>query len=615
MTLPFLHFFCLLVYIYLAIFVLYRDSGSLLNRACSALMISFALWNFGDIFIHNPVSRISSDTALILQHIASFGWAAFGSAVFCFSLAFSKREKLLRKKWFLFIVLFIPLVFIYKEWTNCLMGNPIKQSYGWSFTFADTIWTYLFYAYYSSFTLLSIYFVHSYGRKTKKAVEKKQAEIISFSVIASIVIGSVFDVVIPTLGITSIPSIGNLLVFIFAIGLFYVMVRYRFLTFTPARAAENIISAMDEFLILIDQEGKILTVNQATLESLQYNQKELEGKSISILFQDDDFKRNLIENVSQEKSVKNHDSSLLTKIENEVPIIYSISPVKNEEGLVVGTVFIARDISEHKRAEEELIKAKVKAEESDRLKSAFLANMSHEIRTPMNGILGFAELLKEPDLTGEELDEYIRIIEKSGARMLNIINDIIDISKIESGQMQVTISETDVNEQTEYVYNFFKPETDQNGLQFSLKNALAAQEATIKTDSEKVNAILINLVKNAIKFTQKGSIEFGYVLKPVEPSQDESGDEPVKPAELEFYVKDTGAGILEDQKEFIFDRFRQGNISLNRSYEGAGLGLSISKAYVNMLGGKIWVESEAGKGATFYFTIPYIHEKAESEIV
>jgi len=265
-------------------------------------------------------------------------------------------------------------------------------------------------------------------------------------------------------------------------------------------------------------------------------------------------------------------------------------PLIDHEGNIVGTFGISSDITEQKKAEVELLKEKEKAEESDRLKSAFLANMSHEIRTPMNGILGFADLLKEPGLSGDIQQEYIQIIEKSGARMLNIINDIIDISKIESGQMEVVIAETNVNYQTNYIYTFFKPEIEKKGLEFILKNALPDKDAILKTDREKVYAILTNLVKNAIKFTHQGSIEFGYNLKS---------------AELEFFIRDTGAGIPDKQKDFIFERFRQGSESLDRQYEGSGLGLSISKAYIELLGGKIWVESEAGKGSTFYFTLPY----------
>jgi signal transduction histidine kinase/CheY-like chemotaxis protein len=243
----------------------------------------------------------------------------------------------------------------------------------------------------------------------------------------------------------------------------------------------------------------------------------------------------------------------------------------------------------------EFLQAKEHAEQSDRLKSAFLANMSHEIRTPMNGILGFAELLKEPKLTGDEQQEFIGIIEKSGARMLNIINDLMDIAKVEAGQMNVSISETNINEQLKYIYTLFKPEVESKGMQLSYKISFSEEDAVIKTDPEKIYAILINLVKNAIKYSNEGSIEFGYCLK--------DSSEPVN---IEFFVKDTGIGISKDMQEAIFNRFVQADIDDRQALQGAGLGLSITKAYVEILGGKIWLKSEEGKGSIFNFSIPYI---------
>ena len=252
---------------------------------------------------------------------------------------------------------------------------------------------------------------------------------------------------------------------------------------------------------------------------------------------------------------------------------------------------IITDITERKNAEREIIVAKEKAEESDRLKSAFLANMSHEIRTPMNGILGFATLLKEPHLTGKEQKKYIEIIEKSGERMLNTINDIIDISKIESGQIEISISKLNISEVFENTLSFFKPEADKRKIALLSANKLSKKEVVVKSDKEKLNAVLTNLVKNAIKFCDGGTIEIGCSRKK---------------DFIEFYVKDTGKGIPPDRLNAIFERFVQADIEDKEVKEGSGLGLAISKSYVELLGGKIWAESKKDVGSTFFFTVPFI---------
>lgn len=253
-------------------------------------------------------------------------------------------------------------------------------------------------------------------------------------------------------------------------------------------------------------------------------------------------------------------------------------------------------LEEQKQIEMELRESKKKAEESDRLKSAFLTNMSHEIRTPMNGILGFTELLKEADLTIEERQEYINIIEQSGNRMLHLLNDLIDISKIEAGLINIEVKPTNINEQNEHIYTFFKPAVTKKGMELIYQKYIPIEEATINTDQEKLFAILTNLVNNAIKYTDQGSVEFGYEKK---------GDY------IEYFIKDTGIGIPLNRQTAIFGSFIQADISDVQARQGAGLGLSIAKAYVEKLGGKIWLESEPGKGSTFYFTIPYLVEPKE----
>jgi signal transduction histidine kinase len=266
-------------------------------------------------------------------------------------------------------------------------------------------------------------------------------------------------------------------------------------------------------------------------------------------------------------------------------------------------------VEEVDRRTQELIIAKEKAEESDRLKSAFLANMSHEIRTPMNGILGFSSLLSEPGLAGEDQQKYIDIIQKSGARMLSTINEVLDISKIESGQMEVALKDTNINEQIGYVYNLLKPDADSKGIILSATLSWPDNEAIIHTDAEKLYAILTNLVKNAVKFTDKGSIEIGYTIEPGELESYLHRDLDTNPLQLKFYVKDTGIGIPADRQKAIFERFMQADILDLQARQGAGLGLSIAKAFVEMLQGRIWVDSQPGQGTVFYFTLPLEYNK------
>lgn len=238
----------------------------------------------------------------------------------------------------------------------------------------------------------------------------------------------------------------------------------------------------------------------------------------------------------------------------------------------------------------EFLRLQRKAVDSERLKSAFLANMSHEIRTPMNGILGFSDLLKNPNLTGEMQEEYIQIIERSGHRMLGVINDIVDMSKLEADLVKVEMKESNITKQVEYIYKFFKPEVEAKGLRLHCQNLPSKKEIIIETDREKLFAILINLVKNAIKYTKIGGIEFGYRIE---------GEA------INFYVQDTGIGIAKGRQQAIFERFVQADIEDIQARQGAGLGLAITKSYVELLGGEIWLESELGKGSRFNFSLPY----------
>jgi len=246
-------------------------------------------------------------------------------------------------------------------------------------------------------------------------------------------------------------------------------------------------------------------------------------------------------------------------------------------------------ISERISLIEDLKAAKEKAEESDNLKTAFLQNISHEIRTPLNGILGFSSLMEDKDNTYEDIKEYTSIIKKSGNRLLEIVNNILDISRIETGQLKISNSTFSINSAILDLISFFDAEAQSKGIQLKYNFTLTEDLSLISTDYHKFFQVLTNLVKNAIKFTTEGSINVGYELQG---------------SNYLFYVNDTGSGIPKEIGNKIFERFVQADHSLTRGYEGAGLGLAISKGLVELLGGNIWYESAVGIGTTFNFTLP-----------
>ena len=269
----------------------------------------------------------------------------------------------------------------------------------------------------------------------------------------------------------------------------------------------------------------------------------------------------------------------------------SISPILDHQGKMTHFLAIKVNITATKKLLQDLNAAKEKAEESDRLKTAFLNNISHEIRTPFNGLLGFLSLIQDDTISPGEREKYISIINHSADRLMNTINDIVEMSQIQTAQTPLILSETKITKLADDLYEHYHPEALKKGLRFIINNALLETCDTVSTDSSKLNIILSHLINNAIKFTNAGSIELN--IHPID-------------NRLEFSIKDTGIGIPANRQKAIFERFIQADISNTRPFEGAGLGLSISKSYVEMLGGKIWIESEFDKGSTFYFTIPLI---------
>jgi PAS domain S-box-containing protein len=287
-------------------------------------------------------------------------------------------------------------------------------------------------------------------------------------------------------------------------------------------------------------------------------------------------------------------------------IIIQKSPLFDENGEMYGILGVITDISDRKKREKELKSAMKKAEESDKLKSSFLSNMSHEIRTPMNAIVGFSQLLSTPNLNDEKKQIYIEQVNLNSEILLKLIEDIIEVSKIEAGKISIKKSTCFVNQMLDELYTSFETHSARQGkthVKLILKKTNKSQMFNIITDGHRLNQILTNLLGNAIKFTEEGSVEFGYYFS------EENEQKYVK-----FYVKDTGLGINKAKMEYVFDRFSKIPAGKTKLYGGTGLGLSISKSLTEMLGGTISLESEENVGSVFYFTIPYVTENKEIHI-
>lgn len=351
-------------------------------------------------------------------------------------------------------------------------------------------------------------------------------------------------------------------------------------------------------IIGLDSDLRVITFNPAAERIIGYTQNEAIGmpfQSVVVPKEQWEFFEVEIAKFRQTGNCKFTERTFeaVATRKNGEPFDAEISVIPYRGNDKSGSVVTIKDISKRKQYERELVEARRRAEESDKLKSAFLANMSHEIRTPMNSIIGFSELLTKPGSFDKNKEKYLSFIINSGKSLLNLINDIIDISKIEAGQLKVKPRIVQLNPIMNEIYISQYQINDMKNKPFELKmqKAVETDDFNINTDPFRFKQILNNLIGNAMKFTKQGFIEFGYKF---------SG-----PDKLLFYVKDTGVGMPKDKLDVIFKRFGQIEQKDDKNQTGTGLGLTISKKLAELLGGEMWVESEEGVGSTFFFTMPY----------
>jgi PAS domain S-box-containing protein len=354
-----------------------------------------------------------------------------------------------------------------------------------------------------------------------------------------------------------------------------------------------IVESSDYAIFGTDPEGSIVSWNKSSEALFGYSAGEILGKHVSTLFPPErqDEASHIIGRLKQGEKISHFETTAMRKDGARRPVSLTVSPIKSAAGEVMGAATIAHDISQRKRAELELQKAKEDAEAANRAKSEFLANMSHEIRTPMNGVLGMTELALNTDLTAEQR-EYLEMAELSADRMMTVINDILDFSKIEAGKLDLDPTPFCVRESLANIIAPPSLRAQLKGLKLTWSVCPEVPEEVV-ADPTRLAQILGNLLENAIKFTSQGEIEL----------QVELGRQQANGAVLHFWVRDTGIGIPREKQKSIFEAFAQGDSSTSRKFGGTGLGLTISARLVEMMGGRIWVESQPGEGSRFHFTV------------
>ena len=347
--LSYLHFFASIVYLYLAIFIVYKNPKALINRVCSAILFCFCIWSFGVIFVHNP--SVSRKTALLFENIGALGWTTFSSFFLWFTLALVGKKGLSRSKYFILSIFILPLIFLYKQWSGEIISDHILKPFGWIGRWQDTIWPPLFQCYYFIMIVICLFFLFDFIKKTEFDFKKRQTKILIVSTIIPFILGTLSNVVMRKVGIYNTPPIGDVFILIWAFGMAYAISKYKLLSITPTVAADKIFSTMTDLLILLNPQGNIVSANNATSDLSGYETEELTGGSIEVFFPDDDAKADTLKKIITGGNQKNLELFFITKKGKKIPVSINTSVIHG-----YGIVCIARDITLQKNYQESLKK-------------------------------------------------------------------------------------------------------------------------------------------------------------------------------------------------------------------------------------------------------------------
>jgi PAS domain S-box-containing protein len=548
------------------------------------------------IFLHNPY--VSKNTARIASDINALGWCSFSSFFLWFMLAFSGKKKILEKKWFYLILLGLPMLFIYKQWTNYLFIDWSMQYYGWRPLWGHTIWPFLFYSYYISFMMAGLYFNFDFMRKAANPVLKKQAALIFFTMVVILILGTVTDVILPQANIHIIPNIADTLMLIWSFAVVYAIARYKFLTITPATAADNILSTMYDCLILLNMKGEIITVNKAAADLLGYKPEELKGEPVDNLFKNEELTDGMFKKIINQEDLKNKDLIFKTRKGKEVPMLFSFSILRDDPGNAAGIVCVAKDISERKELEEEIFKGK-KLESIGML----AGGIAHDFNNLFAIIVGNLTLARDEISPGEKSEKLLLKAEQASLKAADLARKFITFSP--GGWLK---------KEKVKLSHILKSARDSESLKININVIydidIPDNLLPIYGDNAQLTQVMQNLILNAataidaLPDPQGGKISVRAENAYIENVQNGKNTMILlkKGKYVKITVKDNGIGILPGNIEKIFDPYFTTRDKTNQ--KGIGLGLTLCYSVIKKHNGHIAVESEPGKGTIFTLYLP-----------
>ena len=567
--------------IVLATFVYAQSHQAPINRAFIKISILFALWTGFEVVIWSPIEP-GWIVPLMKAHAVVYNFVGIAFLHFAYTFVQRKHDRIYR--FFLFMPLVAAAVILLSDgivagyktvfWGNAVVGGPLYLPFA-------TINGGIPVAY------ATVLLVQEY-RLTTSALERRQLSIFLFGTLFGLVSGFPSFVLLPHIFHVDALPIHPLGLIGFLAAIFYAITRYRFLAIGINDVAQDLFAGTKDGVVILDMNNRVVQYNQAASQLVPAKNSSLFGREIMSLAKEIDFAKD-----PDDVEVHLGDSS------DDRIVSVSRSPIKQGKRQI-GKLLIIRDISVQKNAEEaviasnrELMKARDDALQASRTKSAFLANMSHELRTPLNAIIGYSEMLEDDarDAGKTETLEDLGKVHNAGHHLLALINDILDLSKIEAGKMELYLEQFNVAAVVNTVESILAPEVSRNNnvLVVDYPDDIGAMRA----DQSRLRQILTNLIANSLKFTDKGIVRLDVRRK-----QTNDGDIIV------FEVSDTGIGMSQEQLENIFQYFSQADPSTTRRYGGTGLGLAISQHFCHMMGGSISVNSALGEGSTFTVTLP-----------